>query len=99
MKTPSINKIDTSAPTDRSLNLNYSRRRGPDIDYTARGEAADVRRLVAEVMKRVKYLKDRVARGVELEKALQIHNAQASLLHVTPACGRVVEEGGAARCC
>jgi hypothetical protein len=28
-------------------------------------------------MKRVKYLKDRVARGIELEKAMQIHNAQA----------------------
>jgi len=37
MKTPSINRIDTSARTDRSLNLNYFRRRGPDIDYTARG--------------------------------------------------------------
>jgi hypothetical protein len=74
MKTPSINRIDTSALTDRSLNLNYFRRRGPDFDYTARGEAGDVRRLVAEMMKRVKYLKDRVVRGIGLEKALQIHN-------------------------
>jgi hypothetical protein len=53
MKTPSI-IIDPSARTDRSLNLIYSRRRGPDLDYTACGEAGDVRRLVAEVMKRVK---------------------------------------------
>lgn len=36
MKTPSI-IIDPSARTDRSLNLNYFRRRGPDLDYTARG--------------------------------------------------------------
>ncbi|NAZ32846.1 MAG: hypothetical protein GU356_00895 [Pyrobaculum sp.] len=53
MKTPSV-IIDTSALTDRSLNLNYFRRRSPDLDYTACGEAGDVRRLVAEVMKRVK---------------------------------------------